>query len=309
MSTTQRILVGVDLAPRGKSLTPGSQKALDQGLWAAQAWGARVGLVHSVHEDGYTEPFGTHEIVHRGLSDAGRATLEAAAEALRAGGVECDLRIVEERLWVALIHEVQRGRGELVVVGKRNQEQAEGRKLGSIAVKLLRKCPAPVWVVKPEHDLSHKLILAATDLTRVGDAAVHWAARIAAKQECELHVVHAYQIPFALQMESANLTEEEFAEEIERIRAAAMEEIQECIAQSGESVEPQIHIGKNAPSVAIREAVEHLHPDLLVMGTISRGGIAGFLLGNTAEKLLGHLDCSLVGIKPHDFITPIQPPP
>jgi nucleotide-binding universal stress UspA family protein len=41
------------------------------------------------------------------------------------------------------------------------------------------------------------------------------------------------------------------------------------------------------------------------MGTISRGGVAGLLLGNTAERLLSRLDVSLLALKPADFVCPV----
>ncbi|HEX6885840.1 MAG TPA: universal stress protein, partial [Planctomycetota bacterium] len=43
----------------------------------------------------------------------------------------------------------------------------------------------------------------------------------------------------------------------------------------------------------------------LVMGSVSRGGIAGLLLGNTAERLLDRVSCSLLTIKPQDFVSPV----
>jgi universal stress protein E len=55
----------------------------------------------------------------------------------------------------------------------------------------------------------------------------------------------------------------------------------------------------------IREAVNHLDPDLLVMGTISRAGLAGVLIGSTAERLLDRVDCSILAVKPEDFVSPV----
>ena len=47
-------------------------------------------------------------------------------------------------------------------------------------------------------------------------------------------------------------------------------------------------------------------PDLVVLGAISTGGLAGMLIGSTAEKLIYQLDCSLLVVKPEDFVCPIQ---
>jgi nucleotide-binding universal stress UspA family protein len=45
--------------------------------------------------------------------------------------------------------------------------------------------------------------------------------------------------------------------------------------------------------------------DLLVMGTVCRTGIAGFIIGNTAEKVLSVVNCSVLTVKPEGFVTPV----
>ena len=47
--------------------------------------------------------------------------------------------------------------------------------------------------------------------------------------------------------------------------------------------------------------------DLLVMDIIARSGISGALIGNTVERLLPHVFCSVLALKPDDFQCPIQP--
>jgi universal stress protein E len=43
----------------------------------------------------------------------------------------------------------------------------------------------------------------------------------------------------------------------------------------------------------------------LVMGTMSRGGIPGLLIGNTAEKVLYRANCSVLTLKPDGFKSPV----
>jgi hypothetical protein len=52
--------------------------------------------------------------------------------------------------------------------------------------------------------------------------------------------------------------------------------------------------------------VDRLKSDLVVRGTISRAGIAGLSIGNTAERMLGHLDCSMLTVKATDFVCPVM---
>ena len=41
------------------------------------------------------------------------------------------------------------------------------------------------------------------------------------------------------------------------------------------------------------------------MGTVCRTGIAGFFIGNTAEKTLQQVDCSVLMVKPEGFVSPV----
>jgi nucleotide-binding universal stress UspA family protein len=68
----------------------------------------------------------------------------------------------------------------------------------------------------------------------------------------------------------------------------------------------QIHVVCDAPTHAIQHDVEEHRADLIVLGTVSRGGIAGFLIGNTAERLLRRIETSVLAVKPPDFVCPVE---
>jgi len=56
----------------------------------------------------------------------------------------------------------------------------------------------------------------------------------------------------------------------------------------------------------IREEAKKRNIDLIVMGTVARTGIAGFFIGNTAENVLNQVDCSVLTVKPDEFVTPVN---
>lgn len=68
---------------------------------------------------------------------------------------------------------------------------------------------------------------------------------------------------------------------------------------------PRLHLIEGDPVERIPELVMEQGIDLLVMGTVCRTGIAGFLIGNTAEEVLNRIDCSVLTVKPEGFITPV----
>lgn len=311
MSEFKRILVGLELDAETQAVTAGSLKASQQAVWLAKATGGRILYLHSTYDEArYPERDSSAPIAPAELSDLGRAKLAEVVADTRSAGVESELRIVEEQAWLALVYVALRGEADLVVLGKRNRAPTDGRRLGYVAVKLLRKCPTAVWVVEPDHDLVHRLVLAASDLSAVGDRAVCIAAEIANLQGCDLHLVHAYQVPMSLQLEAARLSDVEYGARMDTLKKSATSHLQGCLGglREGKELEVKIHIGKGAASTVIREAVAHLDPDLLVMGTVSRGGLAGILIGSTAERLLDRVDCSILAVKPLDFICPVELP-
>jgi nucleotide-binding universal stress UspA family protein len=38
---------------------------------------------------------------------------------------------------------------------------------------------------------------------------------------------------------------------------------------------------------------------------VARTGIPGLIIGNTAESVLSKIDCSVLAVKPPNFITPV----
>ena len=45
------------------------------------------------------------------------------------------------------------------------------------------------------------------------------------------------------------------------------------------------------------------------MGAVSRSGLKGFLIGNTAERMLDRLGCDILIVKPDDFRKPVSDTP
>jgi universal stress protein E len=147
-------------------------------------------------------------------------------------------------------------------------------------------------------------ILAATDLSSTGAAVVRLAADLAGAQGSELHVLHSLEYPYEKVLQQS----ESGPAEIDSYRTKARMDAQQRLAAqlaipeiAALSQPPQIHLEESLAEDAILEAINKYQIELLVMGTLARKGIAGFFLGNTAERLLPQIPCSLIAIKPPDF--------
>jgi len=300
----RRIVVGLDLDAEGR-ISEGAALALEQARWLGRRGGVRTTLLHSTRRDERWDAREADYVVDGGPRvRRGEERLEEALEALRAAGTEARLVLTEEPAWLAIVREVLREPADLVLTGKRSSRDHDARPVGSVALKLLRKCPCPVWVLKPDAFAPPRSLLAATDLGPVGEAVVFTAGRLAQEAGATLHVVHALQLPLAVQVEGEAATQQWLA----RAREGAEQTLATQLREAGRAADAdRIHVGLTSPTRAVLAGVERLAPDLVVMGTISRGGVAGLLVGNTAERLLGRLDRSILAVKPADFVCPVEP--
>jgi universal stress protein E len=293
MKSFRSITVGVSAGEDARRLSAGSLKAVRQAVWLAQQTGASLSLLHSTWG------------AERNSEEAKQVfdSIEALTAECSQAGVAVQLHRSDERPWIALIKQIVRGDSDFLFVGKHNSSNV--RDLGRNTLNLLRNCPAPVWVVDPMVDPIGTRILAATDLSDVGVRVTQLAAQLSVACECELHVVHAWQQTMEAQLEHARESDDDFRRRVASSESKIAEQILTGLKGSLDSIEPKLHIGCTSPELAILEGVDVLKPELVVMGTLSRTGVPGLLVGNIAEHLLGRIPCSLLTIKPAGFVSPV----
>jgi universal stress protein E len=94
-----------------------------------------------------------------------------------------------------------------------------------------------------------------------------------------------------------------FAQLEEATRTAHEQHFNELLAPLGMSTaDPNVHLLRGDPGVLIPQLTVYDKTDLILMGTVARTGIAGLLMGNTAEKILQNVSCSVLALKPSSFI-------
>ena len=295
MDELRQITVGIGIHPRTGEPDLGSLRAAHQAAWVASRVGAEVTLITAAWAD---DGSGSIELSPKTLEELGDLRAQVAED-----GVQVTLEIVEEYPWIALIGRALRGEADLILAGKRSGEVSGGRKVGSTAVKLLRKCPVPVWLVKPEHALQHRPVLAATDFSGVSERVVATAAWIASHAAGELHVLHAWNLtPHELRA-GTTMPAEDYEALLDERRVRAMGALEHEVR--GLSVDPTLHLERGAPHNKILKELEEEHPDLLVMGSLSTGGRRGFQVGTIAERVLEQVDESILTLKPKNFDCPL----
>jgi nucleotide-binding universal stress UspA family protein len=175
---------------------------------------------------------------------------------------------------------------------------------------LLRKCPCPVWMIRPGRQTRYRRILAAVDAfsedpvnQELNRRILELASSQSVRAGSELHVVHAYgplgTLPLGPTGDQATYTKA--VVDLHRGRLDAL-------LTAFQVDDEQVHLEEGRAGEVIAAVARRLTIDLIVMGTVGRVGIPGFFIGNTAETTLDHVDCDVLAIKPHGFVTPVQLP-
>jgi nucleotide-binding universal stress UspA family protein len=198
---------------------------------------------------------------------------------------------------------------------------------GSDDAHLLRKCPCPVWLIKPELPQQCRRIMVAVDVDDTFDATelkvrkalncqlMEMALSVAINEFAQLKVVNVIaDFDLKVLKEYTGIEELQIKQYVDQAKERHQEGMARLIRQVTASVgsteleyvEPTQHLLVGAPAAEIVEFANQNNVDLVIMGTVARTGIAGFFIGNTAEKILSGINCSVLTIKPKGFETPVQ---
>jgi nucleotide-binding universal stress UspA family protein len=128
---------------------------------------------------------------------------------------------------------------------------------------------------------------------------------IAEADENELHVVHALSEPKAKAVEAQRFTVDE-GEFLDELRSEISQTCNGLLGRNDQYLSgDRIHLLIGSPGVVIPQLLRQKPMDLILMGTKARTGLAGLLKGNLAEGIMGQVDCSMLTIKPDDFVSPL----
>ncbi|WP_414932462.1 universal stress protein [Vibrio europaeus] len=187
----------------------------------------------------------------------------------------------------------------------------------AIDMTLLRKCPCPVWLHRPTSKPRNKRRVAvAIDPTTTNDEQHALSLRllelsrsIADTCDSRLHILSCWEHYLENYLEGhvwIQVDDAQLAQEISQAQMNHEQALQKLIDESGIGGELVVHHFHGKPDDKIPACVDDKEIDILVMGTLARTGISGFVIGNTAENILQSINCSLVALKPQGFVSPIK---
>jgi nucleotide-binding universal stress UspA family protein len=305
MDSFRKILVDIDA-------TATAHPALDRAILLAKKSRATLTVADVMTVPPYARqylPAGIEE----GLVRDRRQQLARIAREV--SDVQAAPKLLVGRPATALIEEVLRSNHDLVMRSHARDLTMSGPKpFGAVDMELLRKCPCPVLLVRQGQPTTNPRIACAVDAsaddpdaqalnTKIVDLALLMAHCLGSDSPT---LFHAW-VPFAERAVRSHAADDQFAAYLEDARQRAASTLR-GMARSfeGRLDERAMVLRRGEPGEVIPEFVVSEGIDVLVMGTVARGGIPGMLIGNTAERVLRKLPCSVLTVKPDGFVSPVR---
>jgi len=276
----------------------GSEDALTQAVMLARTNRANLTLVDVLHPS----------TVSWALCNEREKLLERIVNHLKLDGVNCAafmVRIGSEP--DEIINQVIRGQHDIVIASAEGGNAIRNALYGKTAVRLIRKCPCPVWLLKPDHSLQFGRVLAAVDpdpnrpeCDTLNTKIMDLSTSLAVSYNAELHLLHAWEVlgkdRDTLCSELRDKTRDSLLEKHLHNHKRRVEDL--LCNYRLEHIRHSIHLPRDMPERAILKTVNDEAIDLIVIGESSRSGLAGLLNGHAAEAILSAVRGGVLTVKP-----------
>jgi nucleotide-binding universal stress UspA family protein len=295
MRQLKRIIIGHDLGV-------GGEVALRSAAALANRCGSALRLVHVVEplhsyqriSHPFTSPYTLEEI-----SQKAGLRLQALVANPQFARLHVEYEVRRGKRFVELIIAGRAWQADLIVVGG-TSHTAEPI-LGSTSERILRKAMIPVMVAKKPLSPEAKIFLVPTDFSACAREAAEQALMLAAGFGGRVFFLHvldwypSYTIAYAHELGVSVPNPPPSPEEIEPEWESFL---------SGlplEKVNWEKYTEEGNAATTIVDQAEHIHADMIVMGTQGRSGLPHMLLGSVAERVVRTASCPVLTIRPEAF--------
>ena len=296
--------------------TRDQKPALDRAFEIASENGAKVTLMDVIKPlpdaIGKMTDVASPEDLERLLVQDRERQLQEIADGYSDAGVETGAIVSSGDAAREICRRVLTG-GHDLVLKTADGGHSGGGLFSSTAKSLLRICPCPVWIMKPRAHGDFDQVLAAIDVDDIDEThrrlnrfILELAFSIAQRDDAQLHIVSAWDLWMeqALRRRAGDAEIDAALEKHEGLVQRALDELLQAPFAKDDRV--TVHLKRGVASRVIKSVADEVEADLIVMGTVCRTGVAGFLIGNTAENLIANATSSVLAIKPEGFRSPLE---
>lgn len=250
------------------------------------------------------------EQMRTSLLEANRSWVKQLIAEHDTQGLNIEIAVVwHHRPFEAIIRCVLEQHHDLIIKSARQHSLLQSVIFTPTDWHLLRKAPCQVLLVKEQKLDNSSSVLAAVHAAT--ESSVHKdlnkkiiqsAAKMSEFLDTDLQLINCY--PLAPATIAVEIPEFDTSQYQVTVRAFHEKELNQLIDQTQVHID-QIHLVEGMAEEEIPRQAKAIHAGLVVLGTVGRTGISAALLGNTAEHVIGQLNCDLLALKPDGFKCPL----
>ena len=279
----KRLLVATDLSAR-------SDRALNRALALSDQLKAQLIVLHVVDEElpssvanGFKE--GAESAINDHLDSLPTSKRKKVTRKVVIGNPSRDI-----------VKEAEGNGAGLIIMGRHRDDYLADLFLGTTVERVIRFGNLPGLVVRKRMKRPYRRVLVGVDFSVYSRRAIEFALKYVPGGE--IFLLHAFQVPFKGFLFGQSILNEVTKEHQEQMDAMLEEEKQAFITTlpSPPASLKSIMIEGSAREVISRQ-VEKLRPDLLVIGTHGRTGVAHAVIGSVAQDLLSDPPCDVLAVK------------
>jgi len=236
--------------------------------------------------------------------------IEDLASNARELGIEVSTSVLEERpIAEGILHHVRENMPRYLMKGTQYHTAAERSIFVDTDWQLIRACPCPVYLVKPNELRENPVLLAAVDPSHSQDKTaaldqviVQHALDIAAATQGEVHLLHTYQRISGIGNE-ATRTFKPIKIPIDSLDKKIAAEHRKKLLELADAYgidEEHVHQLPGRTRELLPTFSRAHKVDIVVMGALARWGLKRAVIGSTAERVLDHLPCDVLIVRAAD---------
>lgn len=293
--------------------TEASEAAEKSAMELAKSHGASVSIVDAIRPRStiakwltskYEDTFNDHVAEKE-------EQLERAADRFRKAGIQANMELLFGRSSEAIVRKAITENADLVIRYMKgpNSRRHFGR-FGATAINLMRVCPCPLLLVG-DKPISEPKVLACVDAEhqRAENQPILSAAKTIAPNSASLHAVYCWTYPQErvlrehFDQTTLNTYLERAAEHYQAIYSRFIDMYDMKAFAGG------LHLEDGEPANVIPKMCREEGVDVVVVSSSRLNHPLQSLLGSTVEELLNEIPCSMLVVKPQDFVSPVKPLP
>jgi nucleotide-binding universal stress UspA family protein len=269
-------------------LSSGCERVLHRAAALARQFRAELAILHVTDESKPKE-----------FERAAAALSARIAPLTWRSGTRPGIEIRAGKPWRVIVSKARELRADLIVLGPHRKRILSGGPVGTTAGRILRAGDCAVLVVNSNQVGTYRGVLFALDRSVQSARAIRTARSLGLLNAGDVSIVHSFAPPYTGMLAHVGVDREIVAKYSAGWNSEVINELSGLL----ESVDvttprPKIILEEARPLVAIRQVVDRLGPQLLIIGTRGHRGLKRFLRGSVTEQVLRRIECDVLAIPP-----------